>query len=40
MLPAMRELMGIESRCAHVVLVPDSMPVSAAVEDLLILKRG
>lgn len=39
MLPAMREQMRIASRCAPIVLVPDSMPVSAAVEDLLILDQ-
>jgi hypothetical protein len=37
MIPAMREQMRIESRCAPIVMVPDSMPLGAAVEDLLVL---
>jgi Domain of unknown function (DUF5615) len=37
MIPAMREQMRIESRCAPIVMVPDSIPVGAAVEDLLVL---
>ena len=37
MIPAMQEQMGIESRCARIVMVPDSMSVGAAVEDLLLL---
>ncbi len=36
MVPAMRE-QRLESRCAPIVLVPDSLPVSAAVDDLLVL---
>lgn len=39
MVPARREQMRIESRCAPIVLVPDSLPIGAAVEDLLILDR-
>lgn len=39
MVPAMREEVRIESRCASIVLVPDSLAVSAAVEDLLILNE-
>jgi hypothetical protein len=35
----MRELMRIGLRCAPIVLVPDSMPVNAAIEDLLILDQ-
>jgi len=37
MIPAMLEQMRLASRCAPIVLVPDSLPVSVAVEDLLIL---
>ena len=37
MIPAMREQMRIESRCAPFVMVPDSLPVGAAVDDLLLL---
>jgi len=37
MVPAMREQIRIASRCAPIVLVPDSMPVGAAVEDILLL---
>ena len=39
MLPAMREQMHLASRCAPIVFVPDSMPVSASIEDLLILDQ-
>jgi len=39
MIPAMREQMRLASRCAPIVLVPDSLPVSAAVEDLLLLNE-
>jgi hypothetical protein len=39
MIPAMLEQMRIESRCAPIVLVPDSLPVKAAVEDLLLLNE-
>lgn len=39
MVPAMREQMRIESRCAPIVMVPDSLPVGAAVDDLLVLDR-
>ncbi len=39
MIPAMREQSRTESRSAPIVLVPDSMPVSAAVEDLLVLDQ-
>jgi hypothetical protein len=35
----MREQMRIESRCAPIVMVPDSLPVGAAVDDLLVLDR-
>lgn len=37
MIPAMRDQMRIESRCAPIVFVPDSMPVGAAVADILLL---
>ena len=37
MIPALHEQMQFEARCAPVVLVPDSLPVGAAVEDLLLL---
>ena len=36
-IPAMREQMRIESRCAPIVMVPDSLPVGTAVDDLLVL---
>jgi hypothetical protein len=39
MLPATREQMRAGSRCAPIVLVPESMPVNAAIEDLLLLDR-
>ncbi len=37
MIPAMRDQVRLESRCAPIVLVPDSLPVSAAVDDILLL---
>jgi hypothetical protein len=37
MIPAMREQMRLESRCAPIVMVPDSLPVGTAVDDLLVL---
>jgi hypothetical protein len=37
MVPAMREQMHLESRCAPIVMVPDSLPVGTAVDDLLVL---
>jgi hypothetical protein len=37
MVPAMLEQMRIESRCAPIVLVPDLMPVGAAIENILLL---
>lgn len=37
MIPAMQEQMRVESGCAPIVLVPDSLPVSAAIADLLVL---
>lgn len=37
MIPAMREQRRLASRCAPIVFVPDSLPVSAAIEDLLLL---
>jgi hypothetical protein len=37
MIPAMREQMRLASRCALIVLVPDSLPASAVIEDLLLL---
>jgi hypothetical protein len=37
MIPAMREQIRIESRCAPIVMVPDSMPAGAAADDLLVL---
>jgi hypothetical protein len=33
----MRAQIRLEGRCAPIVLVPDSLPVSAAVDDLLVL---
>jgi hypothetical protein len=33
----MREQMRLKSRCAPIVMVPDSLPVGAAVDDLLVL---
>ena len=37
MIPAMYEQTRLQSRCAPIVLVPDSLPVAAAVDDLLLL---
>ena len=37
MLPAAREQLHLTSRCAPIVLVPDPVPVGAAIEDLLLL---
>ena len=37
MIPAMREQMRFEMRCAPIVMVPDSLPVGTAVDDLLLL---
>jgi hypothetical protein len=37
MIPAMREQLRIESRCAPIVMARDSLPVGAAVDDLLML---
>lgn len=37
LIPAMREQMRIESRCAPIVMVPDSLPIGAVVDDLLVL---
>ena len=37
MIPAMREQMRLESRCTPIVMVPDSMPIGAAVDDILVL---
>jgi hypothetical protein len=37
MIPAMREQMRLESRCAPIVMVPDSLPIGTAVDDLLVL---
>jgi len=37
MIPPMREQMRIESRCAPIVMVPDSMPVGDAIDDILVL---
>jgi hypothetical protein len=37
--PAMREPIRIESRCAPIVLVPDSLPIGTVIEDLLIFDR-
>ena len=39
MIPAMREQMGVASRCASIVFVPHSLPVSAAIDDLLLLNE-
>jgi hypothetical protein len=39
MIPAMREQMRLESRCAAIVMVPDSLPIGAAVDDFLLLDR-
>jgi len=33
----MREQMRLESRCAPIVMVPDSLSVGTAVDDLLVL---
>lgn len=33
----MREQMRTESRCAPIVMVPDSMPVGDAIDDILVL---
>jgi hypothetical protein len=37
MIPARREQVGLASRCAPIVFVPDAMPVGAAIADLLLL---
>lgn len=37
MIPAMREQLRVTSKCAPIVFVPDSLPVNAAVGDLLLL---
>lgn len=39
MIPAMREQVRLASRCAPIAFVPDSLPVSAAIEDLLFLNE-
>lgn len=39
MLPARLEQMQLESRCAPIVLLPDSLPVNDAINDLLILNE-
>jgi hypothetical protein len=39
MIPAMREQIRLGSRCAPIILVPDSLPVNAAVEDLLLINE-
>ena len=39
MVPAMLLQIRLGSRCAPIVMVPDSMPVGAAVDDLLLLDR-
>lgn len=36
-IPAMREHLRVESKCAPIVLVPDSLPVGAVIRDLLVL---
>jgi len=38
MIPAMCEQMRLESRCAPIVMVPDSLPVATAVDDILVLE--
>jgi hypothetical protein len=37
MIPAMREQMRFASRCAPIIMVPDSLPVGAVVDDVLLL---
>jgi hypothetical protein len=37
MVPAMLEVLHRAGRCAHIVLVPENLPVTTAVEDLLLL---
>jgi hypothetical protein len=39
MIPAMREQLRLAMRCAPIVLVPDSLPIVVAVEDLLLLEE-
>lgn len=34
MIPAMRHQIRIESRCAPIVMVPDSLPIGAAADDI------
>ncbi len=37
MVPAMREQMRVQSHCAAIVMVPDSLPIVTAVHDLFVL---
>ncbi len=37
MIPAMRERLRSTTRCAPIILAPDSLPVSVVVENLLLL---
>jgi hypothetical protein len=37
MLPAVRQVLQENSRCAPIVLVPDSLPVARTIEDVLLL---
>jgi hypothetical protein len=39
MLPAMRDVLSLGKFCAPIVLVPDSVPVSSAIEDILLLDQ-
>ncbi len=39
MVPAMRELVRVASRCAPIVFVPGSLPAGAVIEDLLLLNE-
>lgn len=40
MIPAMRAQLQQAARCAPIVLVPDFLPVSAVVSDLLLLDQS
>ena len=39
MIPAMREQVRRHSVCARIVLVPDALPISAAIEEILLLDK-
>jgi len=38
MIPALQEQLRRHFRCAVIVLVPDSLPIRAAIEDILLLE--